>query len=93
MAMKDRITQQAPASDAKRAESFRRPSGRASYPRRMSLDLNDAQYRWLRSAAHEHRVSGAGLVRAALEHLMATPDALQSVVAAADATENADVPQ
>jgi hypothetical protein len=56
---------------SKPAEPFRRPTGRVTYPHRMSLDLDANQYRWLRVEAHESRVSAAFLIRAVLDELEA----------------------
>lgn len=49
------------------AEPFRRPTGRASYPRRITLDLDEARYQWLRAAAYEARVPAVILLRTALD--------------------------
>lgn len=92
MAMKDRITQQPAKAGERSAQSFRRPSGRASYPRRVTLDLTDEQYRWLRATSHQHRISGAGLLRAAIDQLTQDPTELAKVTAAANAAENPDLP-
>lgn len=50
---------------------FRRPSGRASYPRRVTLDLDDERYEWLKDQAWRSRIPGgiAGLLRAAIDVL------------------------
>ncbi|MEE9415891.1 MAG: hypothetical protein V3V01_11440 [Acidimicrobiales bacterium] len=37
------------------------------YPRRVTLDLTDEQYEWLRSAAFEARTPMSGIVRALVE--------------------------
>ncbi len=66
---------------------FRRPSGRVSYPHRMSLDLDDAQYRWLRAEARDARVSASGLIRAVLDELREDPEACARVRDRADADD------
>ncbi len=65
------------------ADPFRRPSGRASYPRRITLDLDDARYQWLRGLAYEARVPAAALLRAALDALAADPKRREAVITAA----------
>lgn len=52
-------------------EPFRRPSGRVSYPRRVTLDLDDERYEWLKETAWDCRVPGgiAGLLRATIDLL------------------------
>lgn len=87
MAMKDRIAQ---SSTTAAAGAFRRPSGRASYPRRKTVDLSDEQSQWLDETVYERRISGVGLIRAALDHLATHPDVLDQVAAAAHATEHPD---
>ncbi len=67
------------------AEPFRRPTGRASYPRRITLDLDDARYQWLRSLAYEARIPAAALLRAALDMLAADPKRREAVITAAQA--------
>lgn len=67
------------------AEPFRRPTGRASYPRRITLDLDEARYQWLRAFAYEARVPAAALLRAALDVLAADPKSLAAVIAIAQA--------
>lgn len=91
MAMKDRITTATPKAGKAGEATFRRPTGRASYPRRMTLDLTNDQHQWLRAAAHEHRVSAAGLLRAALDNLAHEPTALADAAATANAVENPDL--
>ncbi len=83
MGVRDRISKTArtPAP----TEPFRRPSGRASYPRRITLDLDDARYQWLRRLAYEARVPAAALLRAALDLLAADPKRCEAVVTAAQA--------
>lgn len=53
------------------AEPFRRPSGRVSYPRRVTLDLDDERYEWLKEQAWQSRIPGgiAGLLRATIDLL------------------------
>lgn len=67
------------------ADPFRRPTGRASYPRRITLDLDDARYQWLRHLAYEARVPAAALLRAALDLLAADPKRREAVITAAQA--------
>lgn len=81
MALKDRITRQ-PETGAASAP-FRRPSGRASYPHRITLDLDGDQYEWLRREAYEARVPAAGLLRAALAVLAEDAKLLDQTVARA----------
>lgn len=47
----------------------KRSDSRVSYPHRVSLDLDETQYRWLRAEARDARVTASVLVRAALDHL------------------------
>lgn len=56
---------------------FKRPSGRASFPRRVTLDLDDERYEWLKEQVWQARSTGgiAGLLRAAIE-AMADDDEL-----------------
>lgn len=51
---------------------FRHPSGRASYPRRVTLDLDDDRYDWLKEQAWQSRVPGGinGLLRATIDVMM-----------------------
>lgn len=51
------------------SQPFRRPSGRAAYPRRVTLDLDDERYDWLKQQVWEHRIPGgiAGLLRALID--------------------------
>lgn len=65
------------------AEPFRRPSGRASFPRRITLDLDEARYQWLRGLAYEARVPAAALLRAALDLLAADAKRREAVITAA----------
>ena len=83
MGVRDRIskTARAPAP----TEPFRRPTGRASYPRRITLDLDEARYQWLRSLAYEARVPAAALLRAALDVLAADAKRREAVITAAQA--------
>lgn len=62
---------------------FRRPSGRVSFPRRVTLDLTEEQHAWLRHASWEHRLPAADLLRAATEEMEANPDFLEQVIARA----------
>lgn len=50
-------------------DPFRRPSGRVSYPRRVTLDLDDDRYEWLKEQAWRSRIPGgiAGLLRAMID--------------------------
>jgi hypothetical protein len=61
---------------------FRRPSGRASYPRRVTLDLDDERYEWLKEQAWQSRIPGgiAGLLRAVID-VLTDDDDLVAVVA------------
>lgn len=74
--MKDQIAKtRKPQSAAQTAQTvragktvpFKRPSGRASFPRRMTLDLDDARFDWLREQAYDARVPAATLLRAAID--------------------------
>ena len=81
MALKDRIARQ-PASNTA-AQPFRRPNGRASYPHRITLDLDRERYDWLRKQAYEGRVPAAGILRAALGLLAEHPELLAQIIARA----------
>ncbi len=72
--MKDQIKKTQTARPAKTAQTgavakapFKRPSGRASFPRRMTLDLDDARFDWLRQEAYQARIPAAALLRAAID--------------------------
>jgi hypothetical protein len=94
MAIRDRIKQTAAKSDGgggeKAATAFRRPSGRAAYPHRKSLDLTTEQNTWLSDQAWQSRVTAVGLVRGALDYLEAHPEVLVEVVEAVQAIERPD---
>jgi hypothetical protein len=62
----------------------RRSQGRASFPNRVTLDLDDARYEWLTETAdNSGAVGAANLLRAALDHLISHPEALRTVVSRA----------
>lgn len=63
---------------------FRRPSGRVSYPRRVTLDLDDERYEWLKEEAWQSRTPGgiAGLLRAVIDVLRDDPQLAHDVVEA-----------
>ena len=82
MGVRDRIGK---ATGQPAPDPFRRPSGRASYPRRVTLDLDDHRYRVLREIAYEGRVPAAAILRAALDALVTKTDELAAVVSAAQA--------
>lgn len=69
------------AATAKTPAPFRKPSGRASYPRRVTLDLDDARYDFLRQAAWEHRTSIAELLRSAIQLMTEDPESMTRIVA------------
>ena len=75
--MKDRITNTASGNQA--PTPFRRPSGRASFPRRMTLDLDTSRYDWLRHEAYEARLPAAAILRAAID-LLREDEALAELV-------------
>lgn len=81
MGVRDRINKAAGTPEG--ATPFRRPSGRASYPRRITLDLDEKRYQWLRAAAYEAHVPAAAILRAALDALTADSTLLDPVIAAA----------
>jgi hypothetical protein len=81
MGVRDRISKGAAAPEG--AMPFRRPSGRASYPRRITLDLDEKRYQWLRKVAYEGHVPAAAILRAAMDALAADPTHLAPVIAAA----------
>lgn len=91
--MKDKIAKQA-AGEAGGGEpekpAFRRPSGRAGYPHRKSIDLTTEQNDWLLGQAWEGRVTAVGLVRGALDYLAEHPDALAEIVSNVQAIEHPD---
>lgn len=78
MALKDRIRETAAAESS--PAPFRRSNGRASYPHRVSLDLDDERYEWLRAEAYSARVPIAGLLRAVVS-LMSDDQELRRQVA------------
>lgn len=63
---------------------FRKPSGRASFPRRVTLDLDDERYQFMRRAAYEDHTSIAELLRAAID-LMRADESLREQVGKAAA--------
>lgn len=74
-----KVTGKAPSSIP-----FKRPNGRASFPRRMTLDLDDARYDWLRREAYESRVAAAELLRAAITLMQNDPQLRERIVVAAE---------
>ncbi len=52
-------------------EPFKKSTGRVSFPHRMSLDITDEQYEWLKEVAWQNRVSGSGFLRLIIDRLMA----------------------
>lgn len=62
----DRILAGRPSTHAK---PFRRPKGRVAYPRRITLDLDDERYEWLKEQVWEHRIEGgmAALLRSLID--------------------------
>lgn len=85
MAMQDRL-KKATASTAP-SSPFRRPTGRASYPHRKTIDFDTDQFAWLNDQAFQSRVSAAALVRAALAYVAERDNVLADVVDAALAAE------
>ena len=81
MGDRDRISKGVAAPEG--ATPFRRPSGRASYPRRITLDLDEKRYQWLRKVAYESHVPAAAILRAAMDTLAADPTHLAPVITAA----------
>jgi hypothetical protein len=65
--MKDRIAKVAAPEGHASSVPFRRPTGRASYPRRMTLDLDTQRYEVLRKTAYDSRLPAAAILRAALD--------------------------
>lgn len=61
---------------------FKRPNGRASFPRRLTLDLDDARYEWLKEQVWQSRSNGgaAGLLRAAIDAMADDEDLLVQVL-------------
>lgn len=66
--------------------AWRRPSGRASFPRRVTLDLDDGRYDWCKAQAWEARVTGgvAGLLRAAIDVVSSDEDLVRRVLQTAE---------
>jgi len=85
MAMQDRV-KKARATTAP-AATFRRPTGRASFPHRKTIDFDTEQWTWLNNQAYESRISAAALVRAALAYVADRDDVLADVVEAATDAE------
>ncbi len=56
---------------AAQEEPFKKSSGRVSFPHRMSLDITDEQYEWLKEVAWQNRESGSGFLRLIIDRLMA----------------------
>ncbi len=72
------------ARSARSTVPFKRPNGRASFPRRMTLDLDDARYDWLRREAYDSRVPAAELLRAAIALMQEDSGLRQRVVTRAE---------
>ncbi len=70
--------------NARSSVPFKRPNGRASFPRRMTLDLDHARFDWLRREAYESRVPAAELLRAAISLMQDDPELRQRVVGKAE---------
>lgn len=75
-------------------QAFRRPTGRASFPRRVTLDLDDGRFAWCKEQAWEARVQGgvAGLLRAAIDVVSADERLVRRVLRRAEevAAEESD---
>ena len=78
MSAGDRI-RRTTSSDGFSQAPFRKPPARVSYPRRVTLDLDDARYAFLKEAAWRSRMSIAELLRATVSHLEAYPTVLTQV--------------
>ena len=50
---------------------FAKPTGRVSFPHRMSLDLTTEQYEWLKEISWQNRESGSGFLRLIIDRLRA----------------------
>lgn len=74
MAAGDRIRKAAPP-----AEPFKKSDGRVSFPHRMSLDLTDEQYEWLKEMAWQNRTTASGLLRTVLGRLAEKPQLLKQI--------------
>ncbi len=81
-----RTTAKAAGSNDKNATPFRRPTGRTTYSHRMSLDVDDERYEFLRHAAWQHRVTAADLLRSAIDQMRSDPKALAAIVETAGGT-------
>lgn len=79
-----------PGTDREHSHGSRReiPGRRSSFPHRKTIDLTVEQHSWLNAQSYNARVSTVGIVRAALDYLAETPDALADVLAAAHAAEH-----
>ncbi len=77
-------TEQTDSGNARSSVPFKRPNGRASFPRRMTLDLDNARYDWLRREAYECRVPAAELLRAAITLMQDDPDLHRRIVVRAE---------
>ena len=99
MSAGDRIRRGAktPAGADKSAETsaavapFRRPKGRASYPHRLSIDVDHAQYEAIRRLAYDYRVSVSDLMRATID-LMGAKTKLRDEITAAAVAASAPPP-
>lgn len=83
MSAGDRISRAARVASDRHTDPgpFRRPTGRVTYPHRLSVDLDPGRYEWLRRAAWEKRVAANDLIRAALDLLANDPAALDAAAA------------
>ena len=82
MSAGERIRRSVQVGNAADVQVFKRPNGRASFPRRVTLDLDDERYQLLQRAAYEasspeHRSSIAEILRALVDALKADPTLLQ----------------
>lgn len=67
--------------------AFRRPSGRASYPHRTTLDMDAERYEFLRHAVWEQRTTVSELLRAVIDLFREDPSYLARAVERATAGE------
>lgn len=56
-----------PSNSDKKSESASKNATEKKYPRRVTLDLTDEQYEWLRGAAFEARTPMSAIVRAMVQ--------------------------
>lgn len=61
------MAKDSPKKSDKTSSSSKQDGAEKKYPRRVTLDLTDEQYEWLRGAAYEARTPMSAIVRAMVQ--------------------------